>query len=252
MLRFLLNFLLLFVVFTATSQQLDLSSYKYIVVSSKFDFVKERDGFQTSSLTKFLLKKKGFQVLLDTEIFPDDLSQDRCLALYASVLDDSNMFITRSKIELRDCFNKVLYTSKEGSSREKDYKRSYHEAIRNAFQSMKEVVYDYSPKNRITSNSKDSGPAKKKIKIDHALSEPKESKKTKPEDGKIQVIDYQNDGLMIIDPKRNETFTMLPSNRSNQYILISHNGVMYKSEEKWVVEFYKESKLISLSYRLEL
>lgn len=234
------------------SQEIDFSSYKYIVVSSKFEFVKERDGYQTSSLTKFLLKKKGFTVLLDNEEFPQDLSDDKCLALYASVLDDSNMFISRNKIQLRDCRNKEVYTSKEGKSKDKDYKRSYHEAIRRAFNSMDQLVYSFNPSKKKVSKEKKEVNVEKPIKIEKPKVEPKVVEVPKVKKPEVSVLKFQKNGFMINDSKRNETFTMLPSQRTDSYILISHNGLMYKRDGKWIVEFYKDGKLISLTYDLKI
>ena len=34
-----------------------LNDYKYVIIPEKFDFVNESDKYQTSSLTKFLLKR---------------------------------------------------------------------------------------------------------------------------------------------------------------------------------------------------
>ena len=68
--RFRVTILLVFTSLILVGQEINLEKYKYIVVSDKFHFVKTIDGFQTSSLTKFLLKKKGFQVYLSNENFP--------------------------------------------------------------------------------------------------------------------------------------------------------------------------------------
>jgi len=42
-----------------TSQTKKMSDFKYIIVPNKFDFLKKSNQYQTSSLTKFLLQKKG-------------------------------------------------------------------------------------------------------------------------------------------------------------------------------------------------
>ncbi len=250
--NFLLLFVSVFFTLNVFSQGVDFSGYKYIVVSSKFEFVKERDGYQTSSLTKFLLQKKGFTVLLDNEEFPQDLSDDRCLALYASVLDNSNMFTSRNKIQLRDCRNNEVYTSAEGKSKDKDYKRSYHEAIRRAYNSMDALVYSYNPSLKTKPTEKKLIKVEKPIKIEKTKVEPKVAKVSKVKKPQVSVLKFQKNGLMINDAKRNETFTMLPSQKSDNYILISHNGLMYKSDGKWIVEFYKEGKLMSLTYDLKI
>jgi cytochrome oxidase assembly protein ShyY1 len=59
--RFTFTLLFLFSSFFLVGQELNLGNYKYIIVADKFHFVKEVDGFQTSSLTKFLLEKNQNQ-----------------------------------------------------------------------------------------------------------------------------------------------------------------------------------------------
>ena len=135
--------LLLFMSTSQYSQEINLDKYQYIIVANKFDFLKKSDQYQTSSLTKFLLKKKGFQAFLSDESYPGEIKNNRCLSLFASVKDESSMFTTKSIIEIRDCFGKTLYVSKAGKSKLKDYKKAYQEAIRKAFDSMEDLEYSY-------------------------------------------------------------------------------------------------------------
>ncbi|MDG1698366.1 MAG: hypothetical protein P8H93_05530, partial [Polaribacter sp.] len=114
--------LLFFLALFAHSQNDKINNYQYIIVADKFDYLKTSDQYQTSSLTKFLLMKKGFNVFLSTENLPKALLQNRCLALTASVSDDSGIFTVKNRIELKDCFGTLLYSSKFGKSKEKEYK----------------------------------------------------------------------------------------------------------------------------------
>ncbi|MGY8910777.1 MAG: hypothetical protein ACKVIG_13095, partial [Flavobacteriales bacterium] len=59
--------LMLLVSNSLLSQQTNLNKYQYIIVADQFDFLKEVDQYQTSSLTKFLLEKKGFEVFLSNQ-----------------------------------------------------------------------------------------------------------------------------------------------------------------------------------------
>ena len=93
---------LFFISISAYSQQEKINSYKYIIVPERFDFLKSSDQYQTSSLTKFLLEKKGFTVFLSNEKLPDDLLKNRCMALTATVSDDSGMFTIKNTIEIKD------------------------------------------------------------------------------------------------------------------------------------------------------
>lgn len=46
---------------------------------------------------------------------------------------------------LSDCSNKVVFTSVEGISRQKEFKKAYQESVRNAFKSFSELNYSYVP-----------------------------------------------------------------------------------------------------------
>ncbi len=125
--------------------QSELDAYKYIIVPKKYDFLKEEDRYQINSLTKFLFEKKGFKTIFEDETYPADLLQNPCLGAIAYVVDDSSMFTTKLYIELKDCYNKTIYTSTEGKSKEKEYKKTYNEGVRRAFSSIAEMDYSFNP-----------------------------------------------------------------------------------------------------------
>lgn len=53
------------------------------------------------------------------------------------------MFVTKNTVEFRDCNNVVVYKSKVGKSRKKEFKLAYHEAIRDAFTDLTITGYTY-------------------------------------------------------------------------------------------------------------
>ncbi len=121
----------------------DLNSYKYVLVPSGYDFLKEPNQHQLNELTKFLLEKYGFEAYMNDEELPRELNQNRCAALIANVRSNSGLFSTKLVLVLKDCNNKEVFTSEEGSSREKDYKTAFQEALRNAFESIAALNYKY-------------------------------------------------------------------------------------------------------------
>lgn len=135
----------LFLLSTTSFSQKSINSYKYIIVPNIYEFQKSEDQHQINSLLAFLFKKKGFLVIRENEIFPQDLQKNRCLGLTAKVADDSGFFTTKTTINMVDCSNKVILSSSVGKSREKNYKRAYQEAIRDAFNSFSKLNYQYTP-----------------------------------------------------------------------------------------------------------
>lgn len=129
--------------FSVLFAQKNINSYKYILVPKQFEFQKSADQYQLNSLTKFLFEKSGFTVFFTDENFPADLAANSCLGLKAKVNNDSGMFSTKMNVELTDCYNQTVFSTKDGRSKEKDYKTAYYEALRMAFADIENLNYVY-------------------------------------------------------------------------------------------------------------
>ncbi|MDO9594935.1 MAG: hypothetical protein Q7J19_08075 [Lutibacter sp.] len=129
--------------FSMLFAQKNINSYKYILVPKQFEFQKSADQYQLNSLTKFLFEKSGFTVLFTDENFPADLAANACLGLKTLINNDSGMFSTKMNVELTDCYNQTVFSTKDGRSKEKDYKTAYHEALRMAFSDIENLKYAY-------------------------------------------------------------------------------------------------------------
>ncbi len=79
-----------------------------------------------------IFEKKGFQVFYPNDELPIDAKMDRCKVLYGDLIKDSNFLTTKLTIVLKDCAGKAVFTSLEGKSKEKEYKKAYYEALREA------------------------------------------------------------------------------------------------------------------------
>lgn len=123
----------------------DLNSYQYVVVPNKFEFTKEANMYQVNSLTEFLFLKYGFEAYMEGDNFSEEIKEAGCKVLYADVEENSGLFVTRLNVILKDCNNNKIFVSEEGTSRSKDYKEAYHEALRQAFKSIEKLNYTYRP-----------------------------------------------------------------------------------------------------------
>lgn len=128
----------------AMSQAQDLNNYKYVLIPTTYEFTGDVDQYRLNSLTKFLFENAGFNTLMTNEKKPVDLQQNPCQALNASVKNNSGLFVTKLVVTLSDCSGEVVFESEEGRSREKDFESAYQEALRDAFESIKEQNYNYS------------------------------------------------------------------------------------------------------------
>lgn len=244
--------------FFSFGQSKKVNNYKYVIVPQKFGFLKHNDQYQTSSLTKFLLKKNGFIVMLDSEEYPSELKEDPCKAINAAVVDKSSMFKTSLVIELRDCFNKVIYTSKEGDSRIKNYKKSYQEAIRRAHASMANIKYEASENNDPINISKKPEivelPTKIKKEVSTTSLTPKKQIATKIGSSvayKVLYAQPKENGFQLINSKPEVVFFILNSKLEDVFIIKDKNGLLYKNDSYWVAEFYENGKLLTEKYQIK-
>jgi len=125
--------------------QESINQYKYIIVPTSYSFLNEADKYQLNSLTKFLFNKYGYTAFFANEEFPQDLTENRCLGLYADVVEDKSLFKTKLRIDLKDCGGRLAMSSKVGETREKDFAKAYNLALRDAFETFQNTEYKYEP-----------------------------------------------------------------------------------------------------------
>lgn len=112
-------------------------NYNYIILPKKFSIFKEENKYSLNAISKSFFENEGFQVFYDSDEFPEDLAKNRCLALFVDVTENNGIFTTKVNFEFKDCYNKVVLISDQGTSREKDYQKAYIEAFRGALNSVK-------------------------------------------------------------------------------------------------------------------
>lgn len=251
---FLLLLLVSFIKITAQNDKLN--NYKYVVVAKKFDFLKKPDQYQTSSLTKFLLKKNGFTVFLSDENLPLDLSQNRCLALFASVQNESSMLTIKNRIVLKDCKGNVVFTSELGRSKLKEYKKAYLDAIRKAHNSMIDIEYMYKPLHTSSvkekmQNIKDDISSKEKGLINN--NEEDVIDKSKNTDNKLDILYAQSksNGFQLVNTKPEVVFIILKTGVENVYVIKGKNGILYKDTGNWVAEYYEDNSIVKKNYQIK-
>ncbi|MGC1471658.1 MAG: hypothetical protein WA775_03610 [Psychroserpens sp.] len=131
--------------FSAFAQS-SVNDYKYIIVPKQFDFQKSENQYQLNELTKFLFNKYGYEAYIEGETLPSDLTMNGCLGLRSIVNKlGGSLFVTKIQIDLLDCNGNVVESSQVGDSREKEYKKVYNLALREAFETFQYLNYKYVP-----------------------------------------------------------------------------------------------------------
>lgn len=130
-------FLFAFVLITSAlySQQQEAK----IIIPKQFKFQKQENQYRLNTLIKHQLTTENRQVFW-ADALPLQISVAPCQALRLEVKDKSNWFTTKVRIELTDCKGEVVFTSEEGRSGEKDFERSFTEAVKNALVSVNDFL----------------------------------------------------------------------------------------------------------------
>lgn len=128
-----LQILPLFLIISLFGQ--NVSDYQYIYVPQKFnDF--EQNKYGLNDLLQAKLKQKRFIILNENKTeWPMEAKQDPCEVLNADVVNTSNIFKNRLKIEFKDCQNKTI-ASIEGKSFIKEFDEGLRDALQNATNSI--------------------------------------------------------------------------------------------------------------------
>ncbi|HBD25227.1 hypothetical protein [Flavobacterium sp.] len=214
-------------------------SYKYIIIPSQFSFFTETNKYGLNELTKSFFQSEGLEVYYDNEKFPDELSKNRCLTLYANAVESNTMFLTKIHFEIKDCTNKVLLKSELATSREKQYKVAYTQTFRQALSSLK---------GKINFKNVD---AIEKIEV---VETPKEV----VEVSKNEIISNTGaantlfaipivNGYKLVNDKPETIFILKKTSADNIFIAQkdSKSGVLMKKSSGWFFEYYEGDKLFS-------
>ena len=239
--------LLLFIV-AGNSYAQSVNDYKAVIVPVKFDFQKEENQYRLTTLSKFNLKKAGFEAYYTTETTPKALSE-RCDLLYFDLQKESGFLVTKLFITLKDCNGKIIFQSVTGKSKEKDYETAYTECLNEAFASIEALNYKYSG-------------AKAEAKVDVtpvtqevievkavAVANVAAANAVSNTDTAVKYLYAQPvaNGFQLIDTTPKVVMKVFKTASPSCFIAIKgdNQGVLLGTEEGWIFQYYKNETLIS-------
>ncbi|WP_179345429.1 hypothetical protein [Winogradskyella ursingii] len=246
--------LIVFIIFIGIcklNSQESINNYKYVVVPLQFDFQKGQNQYRLNTLIKQLFEQAGFEVYYDNKNLPKDLFDNRCLALYADVKEAEGAFLyTKVEILLNDCNDNLIMKSREGLSKEKQFKDAYKIAAREAFKTLKLSGYSYQP-DKINSNEQVEvveqpvgieAESKKKLTSDKTSKEEITSvtpNKTQENDSDLnQKPTYYaqkiNMGYQVVDATPKIIMVLLSTDAEHIFIVKNKNAVVYKEDGFWI------------------
>ena len=231
--------LIVFFVFSTTIAQ-SINDYKYVIVPAKFDAFKEPNKYNLNVNTKLLLQKYGFEVFMIEDELPTEIANSRCKALFADVIQDKSLLVSKLKIVLKDCKDKVVYETAVGKSREKDLKLSYNLAFRDAAKSFETLNYKYTGGNEIAVTTEEKQEPKEESKI--------YSLETNPESPEIFFFAQPiTNGFQIVNSEPRVIMRLFKTSQNNVFIAVKgdEKGIVITKNGKWFFENYVDGKLVS-------
>lgn len=243
--------LLLLASFSGFAQN-TINNYKYVLVPEKFNFSREENQYGLNTLAKSLLEEKGFTVYFDNSEVPKELAGNRCNALNTEVVQKKGLFVTNLTVILKDCQGNIIFKSKEGKSREKEFATSYNLALRDAFTSLNDVPYAYN--GTVNEKPQQVTPAAAAgVVTATATVAPAPSPVATPVVAEVKeaagtlYAQATANGYQLIDTAPKIVLTLLKTSAPDYFIAdnATSHGIVLKKGGEWHFEYYKDGKLIS-------
>jgi hypothetical protein len=241
------RYFLLFLLFISLSgyAQQTINNYKYVLVPERFSFLKENDQYKLNSLAKMFLEEKGFTVYFDNADLPGDIANNKCNALNADVIEKKGMFVTSLTFLLKDCKGNIVFKSKEGKSREKEFNTAYNLALRDAFTSLTDVQYAYNGTANVESQSAAMPVTAVAAPASQAPVKAVAAETNQPA-GTLYAQPTEN-GYQLIDTTPKKVLTLFKTSAQDYFIAENGtaNGIVLKRDGAWFFEYYNNGKLIA-------
>lgn len=236
------KYLVLFLMISFVGVAQNLNEYKYAILPSKFSFSKEENAHNLNVLTKMYLQKYGFETYYNNEEAPDEFIQSNCNKIFVDVAESSNIFITKLKVTIKDCKGTILATSDIGTSKEKEYRVAYNEALRMAFDNFTELKsHQYQPNIKKVELSNEI--------VSEAVKGSSQETTSEVLNRKLSVVTTEN-GFDLYSVESKLVLSAKVTSLKNVYIAVAgvEKGVLLKGYDGlWYFEYYREGskKLIS-------
>jgi hypothetical protein len=188
------------------------------------------------------LQKYGFETYFNNEEAPDEFIQSNCNKIFVDVAESSNIFITKLKVTIKDCKGTILATSDIGTSKEKEYRVAYNEALRMAFDNFTELKsHQYQPNIKKVELSNEI--------VSEAVKGYSQETTSEVLNRKLSVVTTEN-GFDLYSVESKLVLSAKVTSLKNVYIAVAgvEKGLLLKGYDGlWYFEYYREGskKLIS-------
>ena len=223
--KILVIFIVLFSIASFSQQQI-------ILISNKYEFQKEPNSYNINNMLKAILVSNNYQVYFEDEVLPLEIAQNKCNALKGVLVDKSNVFLTKVKLQIKDCQNNLLFETAEVKSKEKDIQEGFIETIKLLSPELKKYKPAVIQKNEVV------------VEKQGLVEVPKASEyktylncfldKSIKESHDFEIIGTEQNVLLFLRKTK------------NPFVFIAYkegvNGVFTKTESKGIFEYYIDGK----------
>jgi hypothetical protein len=244
-------YILLLLVSTVGFSQ-NLNQYKYALVPSKFSFLKEENMYNLNVLTKMFLQKYGFETYLSNEVTTEDFAITNCNKIFVDIISNSGIFTTKVKVVIKDCKGTILCSSEEGSSRDKEYRVAYNEALRAAFDSFSVLkTHQYKPSEKSMGMVVDPAQTDVAIKKEDVLT--KEIAKGSMDTKKYTAVATETGYNLLAVASDYKVFQIFKTSVNDVFIVNRDgvNGILINKNNSWFFEYYDKNVLKSETIKVE-
>jgi hypothetical protein len=234
-------FILLFVVSYGFSQSIN--NYKSVIIPLKFDFTKSENQYRLATLSKFNLKKAGFEGYYTNETIGEEFN-NRCNLLYFDVIKEKSFLTTKLHVVFKDCNDKIIFQSETGTSKEKDFQLAYTEALNKAFVSVFALKYKF---NGIEASIKQQAISPTAVPISIPTKSNNDIVIVDKSSSNLFYAQPITNGFQLVDSSPKVVMKVFKTSNSNCYIAVkgSIQGVLIAKDNQWFFEYYQNDSLIS-------
>lgn len=238
-----------------------INNYKYVIVPERFSFSKDDDQYGLNTVARQLLEDKGFTALMESQTLPPEVAANKCNALRAEVTQKKGLFVTNLTLLLKDCQGNVIFQSKEGKSREKEFLPAFNLALRDAFTSLDNVSYKYEgpvqgaapmamPVAAAPANIPATAPA---TAATPATPAPAPATPVATDASGVLYAQATANGYQLIDTTPKKVMTLLKTSMQGYFIADDSvsNGVVFQKNGDWYFEYYKDNQLVSRKLQIK-
>jgi hypothetical protein len=201
-----------------------------IIVPIKLSAQRNDDDYMLKTFLKFAIEKRGFTALFESDLTKEQLNRP-CDFYYVDVVEENKMLSTKLKITVADCQKKIISASEFGTSKEKEFKKAYQIAFREAEKSLV-VNLDQTPAIAVK-------PAQTQT------SAPQEVKTTTPENGQFLYAQPIANGFQLINEKPEIICKIFKTSQPKAFIVQKSNvyGIGYLEGDQLTIEYYLDKQL---------